>query len=199
MTSCDLTAGERRKPMLKRKAIMTGLPGARVFFGAALTLFFSSAGLAAAEEGSVEAFSSWQARGQIYPTGPKEATFVGVLSGVLYIKAADGSMDAGLITCPGTVVINTDDLSQSAHGKCVIQTPDEERIYAEFTCSGVYRAGCNGDFTLRGGTGEKENISGGGPIQFKSAFSNLTAIPGNVVEQSAVGLAVWPRLTYRIP
>ena len=179
---------------------MIGLSAGWARLGAALTIALIISYPAAAEEGTVEAFSSWQARGQIYPTGPQEATFVGALSGILYVKGDDGSLDAGLITCPGTVVINTEDGSQTGHGKCVIMTPEAERIYAEFECSGIYLEGCNGDFTLKGGTGKNESISGGGPIQFKSAFSNLAAsVPGSVVEQSAVGVALWPKLTYKIP
>ena len=169
-------------------------------FGAALLLSLAIAYPAAAEEGTVEAFSSWQARGQIYPTGPTEATFVGALSGVLYVKGEDNSMDVGLMSCPATLVINTEDGSQIGNGKCVIMTQDSERIYAEFTCAGTYLAGCDGDFKLTGGTGDKANISGGGPILFRSAFSNLAAsMPGAIVEQSAIGLAVWPELTYELP
>jgi len=179
---------------------MTGLFARRALLGAALACSLYASFPAAAEEGTVEAFSSWQARGQIYPTGPKEATFVGALSGILYVKGDDGSLDAGLITCPASVTINTEDGSQNGRGKCVILTPESERIYAEFRCSGVYLEGCNGDFTLTGGTGKNESISGGGPIQFKSAFSNLAAAtPGSVVEQSAVGVALWPKLTYKLP
>lgn len=171
----------------------------RLVFGAVLVINLAIPVPATAEEGTVEAFSSWQARGQIYPTGPHEVTFVGILSGVLYVKGDDGSSDAGLIACPGTHIINTEDGSQTGHGKCVILTPDSERIYAEFKCSGVYAVGCNGEFTLSGGTGEKANISGGGPIQFKSALAKLAVIPGSIVEHSAVGLAVWPKLTYKLP
>ncbi len=172
---------------------------AKPVFGAVMAIAIAMSVPAVAEEGTVEAFSSLEANGLIYPTGPKETTFVGVLSGVLYITDEAGSMDAGLITCPVTVAINTEDGSQVADGKCVIVTPDSERIYAEFKCSGVYLEGCNGDFTLKGGTGDKENISGGGPIQIKTAFANIAAAPGNVVEETVVGLAVWPELTYKLP
>jgi hypothetical protein len=182
---------------------MLGISAAKNAFGAAIAIAIAMSVPAAAQEGpqegTVEAFSSWEARGQIYPTGPEEATFVGVMSGILYVTGADDSMDAGLITCPGVLVINTEDGSQSGKAKCVIITPDAERIYAEFTCSGVYMEGCNGEFTLKGGTGDKENISGGGPILLKSAFANLASISGNIVEQSAIGLAVWPKLNYKIP
>ncbi len=178
---------------------MIVVSAAKLAFGAVIAIAIAMSVPAVAEEGTVEAFSSWEARGQIYPTGVAETTFVGVLSGVLYVTDEAGSMDAGLITSPVTVAINTEDGSQVADGKCVIVTPDSERIYAEFKCSGVYLEGCNGDFTLKGGTGDKENISGGGPIQIKTAFANIAAVPGSVVEETAVGLAVWPELTYKLP
>ena len=176
---------------------------ARITFVAAVTVVLVASLPAMAEEGTIEAFSSWEARGQMYPTGPEEATFVGVLSGIIYVKGDElpleaNSIDAGLIICPGTLVINTEDGSQSGEGKCVIVTGDAERIYAKFKCSGTYLQGCNGDFTLTGGSGEKANISGGGPIQLKSALGNLVGA-GNMIEQSAVGFAVWPKLTYKLP
>ncbi len=178
---------------------MIVVSAAKLAFGAVMAIAITMSGPAVAEEGTVEAFSSWEARGQTYPTGPTEKTFVGVLSGVLYVTDETGSMDTGLITCPVTVAINTEDGSQVADGKCVIVTSDSERVYAEFKCSGDYLEGCNGDFTLKGGTGDKENISGGGPIQIKTAFAKIAAVPGSVVEEVAVGLAVWPELTYKLP
>jgi hypothetical protein len=78
-------------------------------------------------------------------------------------------------------------------------TPDAERIYAEFKCSGVVGSGCNGELTLKGGTGSKENISGGGPIQFKTAVANILNVPGNVVDTTYAGFAVLPKLTYKLP
>ena len=171
----------------------------RVFLAATAAFSMFSAGAALAEEGTVSAFSSWQARGQIFPTGPAEATFVGSLSGILYVKNKDGSYDAGRVICPGFITININDYSQSGQGRCVILTPDADRIYGEFKCSGVVGTGCNGKFTLKGGTGAKENITGGGPIQFKSAFLNLTAVSGNIVDTTYGGLAVLPKLTYKLP
>lgn len=169
----------------------------RIALGGALALTLGLPALA--EEQTLEAVSSWEARGQIYPTGTHEATFVGALSGILYVSGADGSMDAGLITCPSTLVIDTEDGSQIGRGKCVIVTPDAERVYGEFTCTGQFGKGCEGEFTLTGGTGEKAQISGGGPIQLRGALSGLALVQGNIVEQTTIGLAVWPKLTYKLP
>ncbi len=181
---------------------------ARAFTTAAAASVLSAAvalQTASAEEGTVEAFSSWKAQGQIFPTGVDEATFVGVLSGVIYVKEDDqgldaSTMDAGLISCPGRVTINTSDGSQVGDGKCVMVTAEGDRVYASFKCEGAYLEGCNGEFTLAGGTGEMAEVSGGGPIQFKSSFTSLSSgSPGTIVEQGAIGLAVWPKLTYSLP
>jgi hypothetical protein len=169
------------------------------FLIASITLSMFTIPPAIAEEGTVEAFSSWQARGQIYPTGTAEATFVGALFGILYVKNKDGSFDTGRVTCPAVITINTSDTSQSSQGRCVILTPDVERIYAEFKCSGTVGSGCNGNLTFKGGTGAKENITGGGPIQFKAAFADMMAVPGNIVDAAYAGIAVLPKLTYKLP
>ena len=165
----------------------------------ALALGLAWTAPAGAEEGTLEAFASWTARGQVYPTGPQEVSFVGVLAGVLYVRGADGSFDSGLMSCPGTLVTDTESGGQSGTGKCVILTPDGERVFAAFNCAGTFSEGCNGDFRLTGGSGSKAMITGGGEVQFRSALGGLVAAPGNVVEQEAVGMAFWPSLTYRLP
>ncbi|MGR9090008.1 MAG: hypothetical protein ACU85U_05450 [Gammaproteobacteria bacterium] len=184
---------------------MIHISSARAALASAFALGLALSIPAVAEEGTVEAFSSWEARGQLYPTGPEEATFVGSLSGVIYIKG-DGveldasTLDAGVITCPAVLTINTSDGTQKGQGRCLIMTPDAERVYAKFECTGSYQQGCNGEFTLNGGTGDKADVTGGGPIQFKSALGQLVqSTPGSIVQQSAVGLAVWPKLTYKVP
>jgi len=155
---------------------------------------------ASAGEASIEAFSAWNARGQIFPTGPSEVTFVGVLSGILIVHGDDQSTDTGQITCPASVVINPADLSQIGHAKCVIVTPDAERVYGEFSCVGTYGQGCDGDFMLTGGTGSKAGITGGGPIRIRGVSTALaTHESGNLIDQETAGIAVWPALHYSLP
>ncbi len=180
--------------------------GQHFFYAVALAAAVNLTGVpsAGAAEGTVQALSSWEARGQVHATGPNEAMFVGTLSGVVYVKdeqaALDiAALDTALITCPASVLIDAASGSQRGSARCVILTPDGERIYARFECSGQFTQGCNGDFEITGGTGDREKMTGGGPIQLKSAFAQLLMTPGAVVEQSAVGLAVWPKLNYRIP
>jgi hypothetical protein len=116
---------------------------------------------------------------------------------VLYVEGStnegeDRSIHASLITRPGTVVIDTSGGSQRVEGKCVILTPDGDRIQAKFTCT--YLAGCSGDFELVGGAGEKRSFSGG-----ESIVSNQISIPGAIVEQEAVGMALPPTHDYKLP
>jgi hypothetical protein len=174
-----------------------------ILLGAALAL--AGVGSFAQEDPAVEAFAQWEARGQVFPTGPEEATFVGVLAGVIYVKdfgseLGAAAIDAGVIQCPGTLVINSRDGSQHGTGKCVVLTPDGERIFGDFVCTGAYLEGCQGEFKLTGGTGGLQGITGGGALELQSGFIEyLSTTPGSIVQQSAVGLAVWPRLTYTLP
>ncbi|MEX2201519.1 MAG: hypothetical protein WD711_09010 [Dongiaceae bacterium] len=154
---------------------------------------------ASAEDDTVEAFSSWEASGHIYPTGPEESTFVGVLSGILYVRDKENTIDAGLIMCPGTVTIDTTDGSQHGTAKCVIVTPESDRVFGSFECEGIYNAGCAGEFTITGGTGNMAGITGGGPIRLQSAFANAALVPGSIIDQTAAGLALWPALSYQLP
>lgn len=166
---------------------------------AALLASLCQIGPAAAEEATVEAYSSWEAAGTVFQTGIDEATFSGVLSGAFNVEGEDGSLEIGLIACPGMIVVNKDDWSQRGTANCVITTGDAERIYADLECSGTYREGCTGQFTFTGGTGAYEGITGGGPIEFLNVLSNRSAIGGTQVTAEAIGLARWPTLTYRIP
>ena len=168
-----------------------GVPRAGALFAllAAFVLIATATPSMAAEEDTVEAFSSWEASGHIYPTGVEESTFVGVLSGILYVRNSDDVIEAGLIMCPATVTVNTTDGSQHGSAKCVIVTPESNRVFGSFECDGVYQAGCAGEFT----------ITGGGPIKLQSAFANAALVPGTVIDQTAAGLALWPALSYKIP
>jgi hypothetical protein len=156
-------------------------------------------GTATSEEATVRAYSSWEAAGTFFQTGVNEATFSGAFSGAFNVEGDDGSVEIGLIACPGMLVINKEDWSQRGTANCVITTSDAERIYADLECDGQYREGCTGEFTFTGGTGAYAGITGGGPIEFLNVMPNRSAVGGTQVTAEAVGLARWPTLTYQIP
>ena len=55
-------------------------------------------------------------------------------------------------------------------------------------------------FTLHGGTGKFTDITGHSEFLIRSNMAEYVAdIPQDNVEVSAVGIAVWPALTYKLP
>ena len=98
------------------------------------------------------------------------------------------------------VEINLDNGTESGEGRCVITTPSEDHVYASWTCAGEYMKGCAGTFTLLGGTGRFEKITGNSEFEIRSDMAKyVVAMEGDSVEGSASGIAVWPALTYKMP
>jgi hypothetical protein len=153
----------------------------------------------AAEEATVEAFATWEGRGQLFETGPKEMTFVGALSGTLYVKTEKGPLDSGRLTCPAIVAISIEDGSQKGTGRCTIAAKDGARVYAEIACTGYHLVGCDGELKLTGGTGRFEGISGGGKLTIRSEFGEIDAISDAAAHEKARGIIFWPELRYTLP
>lgn len=153
----------------------------------------------AAEQRSVDAFAAWQGRGQVYQTGPDAATFVGAFSGRFYLESGQGPLDASYLTCPGIIEINLKDGSQTGQGRCTITAEDGARVFAQWRCSGRHLAGCDGEFTLTGGSGRLTGIKGGGPMVVRSGLAEIVAgMPGNMVQEAAAGVIIWRGLRYSL-
>jgi hypothetical protein len=149
-------------------------------------------------EQTVKAFSAWQGRGQMFPTGEFRSTFVGSFTGMLYIETEKGPLDAGFMICPAVVDVDSRDGSQEVKGRCTIVARDSSRAFADLACKGVHLVGCDGTFTFTGGTERFAGITGGGPITVRSGMGEVAAGPGNVIEESASGIILWPKLTYKL-
>ncbi|TDQ82987.1 hypothetical protein A8950_1269 [Dongia mobilis] len=149
-------------------------------------------------EQTIKAFSAWQGRGQVFETAENRATFVGSFSGVVYVESEKGPLDAGFMICPAIVDIDLRDGTQQAKGRCTIVAKDASRAYADINCTGVHLVGCDGEFTFTGGTERFAGITGGGPVTIRSSLHEIPAGAGNVVQESAGGIIVWPALTYRL-
>jgi hypothetical protein len=150
-------------------------------------------------EETIKAFSAWQGRGQVFETSEFGATFVGSFTGIIYVETEKGPLDAGFMVCPAIVTIDMRDGSQDAKGRCTIVAKDGARAYADIACKGVHLVGCDGDFTFTGGTERFAGITGGGPVTIRSSLHEIPAGAGNVVQESAGGIIVWPKLTYKLP
>lgn len=168
-------------------------------FGAALCVILAMGAAIAETEGTIKAFAAWQGRGQIFETGVNRATFVGSFTGMLFVETEKGPLDAGFMICPAIVDVDLSDGTQQAKGRCTITGKDGSRAYAEVSCKGVHLVGCDGEFTFTGGTDRFEGITGGGPVTIRSGLQEIAAGAGNIVQESAGGIIVWPKLTYKLP
>ncbi len=166
-----------------------------------LSLAIVSAALpaGAAEEATVKAFVAWQGSGQTLQTSVGEATFIGSITGTVYVETDKGPIASGQMVCPATVRIALDSGAQTGTGRCVMTAPDDARIFADFTCTGYHLIGCDGDFTFTGGTGRFEGISGGGRGVLRANERTLTAIGGAGVAETGSGILFWPALAYKLP
>src|SRR5215475_14422908 len=120
-----------------------------------------------AEDATVKAFAAWQGGGQLLETGAKEVTFVGSLTGTVYAETDKGPLESGSLVCPAMVRINIEDGSQTGSGRCTIAADDGSRIFADISCTGFRLVGCDGQFTLTGGTQRFQGITGGGPVTIR--------------------------------
>ena len=153
----------------------------------------------AAEEQTIKAFAAWQGRGQMFETGPDRMTFVGSFTGMIFVETDKGPLDAGFMVCPAIVDVNVKDGTQEGKGRCTISGKDGSRAYGEIACKGVHMVGCDGEFTFTGGTDRFAGITGGGPITIRSGLQEFAATAGNIIQESAGGIIIWPKLTYKLP
>lgn len=154
-----------------------------------------------AEERTVTAYAPWEGRGQLYPTGPERATFVGAFSGTVFVEDEEGGLiSGGNIMCPGTMEIDLSSGQQTGTGHCVISNAEGDRVYADWTCSGAHLMGCDGKFTLTAGTGSFAGVTGEGDMIVRSGLQAIAVSgPGNIVQRSASGLVIWRNLRFSIP
>jgi hypothetical protein len=179
--------------MKRRTRLMTR------FAAVSLIGLIASEAAYSAEETTLNAFATWQGRGQIYPTGEKEATFVGAFSGVLYLESGEGPLDAGYMICPVVVDLDLDKNTQAGKGRCTISGTDGARAFSTWACTGPLLKGCDGQFTFTGGTERLAGLTGGGPIKLRSRLHEMTESPGNTVQHEAAGIAIWRELKVKLP
>jgi hypothetical protein len=166
---------------------------------AAIFVAVSASSMAGADqEQTIKAFAAWQGRGQMYETGPDRATFVGAFSGMIFVETDKGPLDAGFMICPAIVDVDMTNGTQEGKGRCTISAKDGARAYGEISCKGVHLVGCDGEFKFTGGTDRFAGISGGGPITIRSGLQEFATGGGNTIQESAGGIIIWPKLTYKL-
>jgi hypothetical protein len=152
-----------------------------------------------AGEGTVKAVAAWKGRVFAFPVGPDQAYLVGVYSGTMYVEDGASELHAASVVCPATAEGDLKSMTKTGQGRCVLTDEEGDRIYARFNCKGDLE-GCRGPFTLHGGTGKFEGITGEGEMISRIQIRQFTSVVGfDAAEQFGEGVAIWPSLTYKIP
>jgi hypothetical protein len=167
-----------------------------------VTLFLAvvfSGSQAQAGENTVKAMATWQAQGLVSQVDKDHAYMVGALMGAIFIDGGHGQLDASSLLCPGTIALNLNSGERNGQGRCIITDKDGDKIYAKWSCRGNEK-GCKGPFNLLGGTGKFMGISGDNTWMLRVAMRAMAgAISDDSFQQVAAGLAVWPKLHYKLP
>ena len=167
--------------------------------GVLMLLSLSFFGRADAKEGTVKALSAWHGMGMTFLVEENQAFVIGALGGIMFIEGGENDFDAANLVCPATVEINITSGVRKANGRCVITDVDGDKVFAKWSCNGDHR-GCKGPFNLVGGTGKFRGITGDNTFILRIAARELVAISSeDSFQQVVAGLAVWPKLQYRIP
>ena len=154
---------------------------------------------ALAEQREVKAMAPWKGEGFAFPIGDDRVYMVAVFSGIMFVEDGQGALHAGSVVCPATVEADLKTMTKSGKGHCIISNTEGERVFAEFSCKGDLE-GCQGPFTITGGTGKFSGITGEGEMVSKIQARQLFVVEGfESARQHGEGIAIWPRITYTIP
>jgi hypothetical protein len=139
---------------------------------------------------TINAFAMWQGQGQIIEIGTSRVAVIGAFGGPLFIETTEGPAEAGTITCPLLMQIETTSGKQAGTGSCVFTAHDGARAFGDWECAGVHLVGCRGTFRLTGGTGRLEGVTGASTILFRGRPERLRAQVG-MIGADSIGIAVW--------
>lgn len=156
---------------------------------------------AQAQEQTINGFSAWEGDGTVFETGPNSGTFVGAITGTLFIQTERGPAAAGHMICPALLEIDLQNATQVGAGKCTITSDDGTKVFAEWACRGVHLVGCDGEIKLTGGTGRMNGVTGSGALSVRTitqvAVTQVTT-EGTMAE-AGKGILILDNLTYSLP
>ncbi len=152
-----------------------------------------------AEPLSLRAMIPWDGEGRVFRIDTDTMMFLGAYEGIIYIETSEGELNEGFVMCPATQKLNLKTGTTTAEGHCMITPSGGDTVYAKWTCSGE-PGQCRGTFTLTGGTGRFEGITGSSQLAVRSPLRALVAdMSDGRVMRVASGLAQLTELKYEIP
>lgn len=180
------------------KRIVTTFLLAGLVFGSLASL--TAAGPVHAAEGeTIDAYVAWSGKGHTYEIGVDRTVFVGALVGPVYVETEHGLVPSGSARCPVMVDIVTSTAAQSAQGHCLIENVDGDRVYADVSCTGVFRIGCDGTIAVTGGTGQFEGVTGSGSMTVRSERQSFVEQADGVRDAEGAGIMIIEGLNFTMP
>jgi hypothetical protein len=153
-----------------------------------------------AGETSVKAWAVWQGQGRFYKATDTLALFSGYFEGIMEAENKQGELNAAGMICPGMLEVSLTDGTQRGWGRCIMVTGSGDHVYAGWSCSGKHLEGCEGPFTVSGGTGKFSSVSGESTIVVRSTVAEyVVSIPEGGVTANFAGQAAWSPLKYSTP
>jgi hypothetical protein len=160
-------------------------------------IFVALTGPGQAAEAILGANAAIQGEGRFYRATEDMILFSGFFQGAINVTNQKGDLivNAASLTCPGTMDVNTTAKTTAGEGRCLFLTQDGMSVYARWTCTGKPGQGCEGTFTVLGGTGRFNNASGQGDFSMTSTLNELTlTIPQGGVTGNFTGKVAWQEL-----
>ena len=155
--------------------------------------------LRAAEQNTVRAVLPWHGAGRVFHVATDTMLFLGAIDGVVYVETAAGEFDQAFAQCPITQKIVVSKGQTTGSGYCMITQSPEDTVFAELSCEGQV-GGCEGVFTLTGGTGRFDGISGSSKMIVRSPLQALARDVGSGSElRVTFGIMLLDELTFTIP
>jgi hypothetical protein len=177
---------------IRRAASLAGLIAVAAAFG--------TSAATAGETQSVKAFAVIETAGNVLPSGPDSTRMVGTLQGPFFIDSGHGPVDAGNLRCIANMKADVSSGRQTGEGSCVLTARDGANLFADWTCEGVKFVGCRGDFTITGGDGRLDGVSGGGSMTTRvSDFAVLPEGETGLASTTSRGIVFWDEFVFVMP
>jgi hypothetical protein len=160
-------------------------------------VFVALAGPGHATESILRPNAAIQGEGRFYRTTENTILSSGFFQGAINVTNQQGDLavNAASLTWPGDVDVDTATKTLEGEGRCLFLTQDGTHVYARWTCAGKLGAGCEGTFTVLGGTGRFKNASGKSDFMLTSTLTEVAVtIPQGGVTGNFTGQVVWQEL-----
>jgi hypothetical protein len=166
--------------------------GMGLMLGAVVFMALTGSGQAA--ETTIQANAAIKGEGRFYRATENMLLFVGFFQGAINVTQQTGDLvvNAASMVCPGTMEFDTKTKTQKGEGRCLFLTQNNDHTYATWTCTGKPGEGCEGPFTILGGTGRFATATGQGMFKMQNTIGELTiTIPEGGITGDFSGKAEW--------